>query len=157
MPATILVRVDWDSLVRGQTIPGEVCEVPGVGPVALSTVEALLASGDAFVVALLTKGEDVVSAAHLGRRPTAVQKSALLWRDPTCVVEGCNATLRLEGDHRTPWADTKVTVVSDMDHLCGHHHDLKTYKGWALVAGVGTRPMVPPDDPRHPRHVPTRR
>jgi len=33
------------------------------------------------------------------------------------------------------------------------HHDKKTYDGWALVAGSGKRPMVPPDDPRHPGRV----
>ena len=36
--------------------------------------------------------------------------------------------------------------------VSGYHHDLKTYKGWALVEGSGKRPMVPPDDPRHPRY-----
>jgi hypothetical protein len=149
------VRADWDSLVRGYPIAGEMCEIAGVGPVAVSTVEAMMASGDAFLVALLTKGVDVVSAAHLGRRPTAVQKSALLWRDPTCRAEGCDATVRLEADHRTPWVETKVTLVPDLDHLCGYHHDLKSYKGWALVAGVGKRPMVPPDDPRHPGRAAT--
>ena len=149
-PATILVRVDWDSLVRGHPMAGERCEMAGVGPVPVSVVEEMMASGDAFLVALLTKGADVVNVAHLGRRPTAAQRSALLWRDPTCRAEGCNAAVRLEMDHRTQWADTRITLAPDMDLLCGHHHDLKTHKGWALVEGAGSRPMVPPDDPRHP-------
>ena len=38
--------------------------------------------------------------------------------------------------------------------LCGHHHDLETLFGWALVVGEGKRPMVPPDDPRHPKNKP---
>ena len=38
-----------------------------------------------------------------------------------------------------------------LDPLCDPDHDLKTYEGWALVEGKGKRPMVPPDDPRHPR------
>ena len=34
--------------------------------------------------------------------------------------------------------------------MCDHDHDLKTYKGWALVEGTGIRAFVPPGDPRHP-------
>lgn len=28
------------------------------------------------------------------------------------------------------------------------------YGGWALVEGTGKRPLVPPDDPRHPHNRP---
>ena len=34
-----------------------------------------------------------------------------------------------------------------------YHHHQKTVHGWALVDGTGKRPMVPPDDPRHPNHT----
>jgi hypothetical protein len=47
-------------------------------------------------------------------------------------------------------SDDQVTELANLDPLCGHHHRLKTHDGWALIAGVGKRPMVPPDDPRHP-------
>lgn len=63
---------------------------------------------------------------------------------------GCNDHVRLEADHRMDWARTKVTLLSCIDHLCDHHHDLKTYKGWALVEGTGKRAMVAPGDARHP-------
>ncbi len=91
----------------------------------------------------------MASVTHLGRGPSAAQRIALLWRDPKCVVEGCNA-VRTEVDHRIPWAQTHHTRLDELDNVCDHHHDLKTYEGWALVAGSGRRPMVPPDDPRHP-------
>lgn len=112
----------------------------------------MIASGDAFLAAVVTKGVDVVSVAHLGRRPTAHQQTGLEWRIPECTTLGCNATLRLENDHRAPWAATKVTLLSCLDPLCKRGHDRKTYKGWALVEGTGKRPMVPPHDPRHPRN-----
>jgi hypothetical protein len=32
----------------------------------------------------------VATVAHLGRRPTAFQLTALQWQDPICDVEGCN-------------------------------------------------------------------
>ena len=61
---------------------------------------------------------------------------------------------RLEIDHDTGWATTHTTRVDDANCLCDHHHDLKTYFGWAMVAGTGPREMVPPDDPRHPKNRP---
>ena len=45
-------------------------------------------------------------------------------------------------------------ILDELDHVCHTHHDLHSHHGWALVAGTGKRPMVPPDDPRHPAHDP---
>lgn len=91
--------------------------------------------------------------AHLGRRPSAFQQTALDWLAPTCRVEGCDAAGRLEYDHRHGWAATHRTTLDGIDRLCAGHHDRKTYDGWALVAGTGKRPMVAPDDPRRPGHA----
>jgi hypothetical protein len=79
---------------------------------------------------------------------------AMLWTSPTCTVEGCSRTI-VEHDHRNgaEWATTHCTKLSDLDRLCCGHHDLHTRLGWALVAGTGKRPMVPPDNPRHPLYV----
>ena len=148
----ILVRVDHSAMVRGYTIDGEVCEVVGFGPVSPQLVYDLIDSGDPFLKALLTKGKDVMSVAHLGRRPNAHQKTALDWLFPTCAAEGCGGRGRyLETDHRVDLANCHITVVDLLDRLCNFDHDLKTYQGWALVEGRGKRPFVPPDHPRHPR------
>ena len=107
--------------------------------------------GDAVLKLVITKGVDVANVTHLGRGPSAAQRAALLWSSPTCVVQGCN-NVRTEADHRVPYAQTHHTRLDELDGVCKHHHDLKTYEGWALVAGSGRRPMVAPDDPRHPAH-----
>ncbi|MGI8683672.1 MAG: DUF222 domain-containing protein [Acidimicrobiales bacterium] len=151
-PVKVIVRIDWDALIRGWPIDGEVCEIAGLGPVAVSAVRAMIASGDSFLAAVVTKGVDVVNVAHLGRRATAFQRSGLEWLSPECITLGCNAKARLEIDHRVDWADSKITMLRFLEHHCSHHHDLKTVHGWALVEGTGKRLMVPPDDPRHPRH-----
>jgi uncharacterized protein DUF222 len=148
----VLVRVDFEALLRGIVADGEVCEIAGFGPVPVSVVEALLAQGDTFLAAVITKGVAVTGVAHLGRRPTAAQRSALEWLYPTCAVEGCSALAR-QIDHRVDWAKTHITLLDLLDGYCGHHHDLKTYDGWALVEGVGKRAFVPPSDPRHPRNA----
>jgi hypothetical protein len=151
-PTKVIVRVDWDALLRGWPIDGEVCEIAGLGPVPVNVVRAMLGSGDAFLAGVVTKGEDVVNVFHLGRKPVAVQATALQWQSPTCITEGCNNHRRLEKDHRNDWAETKVTLLRWLEHHCEHCHDLKTRLGWALVEGKGKRPLVPPDDPRHPHY-----
>jgi hypothetical protein len=153
--AKLLVRVDLDALLRGHPIDGEVCEIAGYGPVAVSAVRDLLADPDSFLAAIVTKGVQVTGVAHLGRRARAHQATALEWLNPTCATDGCTQTARLESDHRVPWARTKITLVELMDRLCEHCHDLKTHHGWALAAGTGKRPLVPPTDPRHPERQPT--
>ncbi|HVF33100.1 MAG TPA: DUF222 domain-containing protein [Acidimicrobiales bacterium] len=151
-PTKVVVRVDWDALVRGWPVEAEVCEIAGLGPVPVSVVRAMLASGDAVLAAVVTKGVDVANVVHLGRKPTVYQGTALDWLSPTCATEGCNRTDRLETDHREDWARTRVTLLRWLERHCHRCHQKKTRDGWALVPGQGKRPLVPPDDPRHPRH-----
>ena len=142
--AKIIMRVDHAAYFRGHTKPDELCEITGIGPVPVSTIDRFLNEG-AFLAAVVTKGVDVHSVAHLGRGFTAPQRTALEFRDPECAVVDCSRTDGLERDHRTNWAETRHTAVDDADRLCDHHHDLKTYQGWALESGSGKRKMLPPD------------
>jgi hypothetical protein len=142
-----LLRVDLEALARGRTDGDELCELTGIGAVPVARARALL--GDSTLRLVITKGVDVVNVTHLGRGPTAAQRIAVLWSSPTCVVEGCTRT-RVEIDHRDDWSKVKRTELANLDALCKHHHDRKTRERWALVRGTGKRPMVPPDDPRHP-------
>jgi hypothetical protein len=147
-----LVRVDVEALTRGEVTGEERCEITGLGPVPVRVARRLL--GDAVLHLVLTRGRDVATVAHLGRGPSAAQKLALLWTQPTCSRAGCDQPWTYaEVDHRTPWAATHHTVLDDLDRLCRHDHRLKTHHGWALVAGTGKRDMVPPDHPAHPDHT----
>ena len=110
--------------------------------------------GDATWKLIVTKGIDVANVTTLSRKATAAMLAALQWRSPVCTVEGCGRTIT-QIDHRVPWAETRHTTLSELDPLCHHDHALKTHHGWELIPGTGTRPMVPPDDPRHPRHRPS--
>jgi hypothetical protein len=150
----IIVRVDLGALLRGRPVEGEVCEIAGFGPVAVSALLDMIDSDDPFLAAVVTRGQQVLGVAHMGRRPNASQQTALEWLYPSCANEGCSARARLDYDHRLDWADSHVTVLDLLDRLCGHCHALKTRKNWLLVDGRGKRPLVPPDDPRHPRNHP---
>jgi hypothetical protein len=147
-----LVRVDHAALVRGEVEGDEVCEIAGLGPIPARVARDLL--GDAVVKLILTKGVDVVNVTHLGRGPTVAQKIALWWRTPQCTTLDCTRVQRIQFDHREEWRKTHHTRLDEGDGLCGHCHDLKTRFGWALVDGTGKRPIVPPDDPRHPKNKP---
>jgi hypothetical protein len=150
--AKVLVRVDFDTLLRGYPIDGEICEIAGYGPIAVTAATAIITSGDAFLAAIVTQGQQVLGVSHYGRKALAHQATALEWINPTCAVDGCTQHTRLETDHRDPWANTKLTLLDLLDRLCDHHHDLKTRKNWALTPGHGKRPFVPPTDPRHPNN-----
>ncbi len=153
-PVKLLLRVDYDAWLRGVAAPGETCELAGYGPIPMSVAQELIATGDPFVAAILTKGEKLVGVAHLGRKPTAYQESALEWLYPTCAARGCSDRGRLERDHEIDWTKTYFTMLDHLDLLCHHHHRMKTIHNWALVPGTGKRDFVPPDDPRHPCHHP---
>ena len=109
---------------------------------------------------MLTHWLEVRNVTSLGRGPTAAQKVALLWEQPTCSVERCGRRARLEADHTTgaEYATTRHTRLDELDRLCDQHHDKKTYDGWGLVPGTGVRPMVPPEHPATPEalHFPSR-
>jgi hypothetical protein len=143
-----LLRLDVDALRRGAVHGQELCEIAGIGPIPVTVARDLL--GDAIIKLIITRGVDVLNVTHLGRGPTAAQRAALLWRNPSCTVQGCTRT-RIEFDHRDPWANTHHTRLDQLDPLCKFHHDQKTHLGYALIPGSGKRPIVPPNDPRHPK------
>ena len=149
----VIARVDLDALFRGYPIDGETCDVAGV-PVAVSAIDDILSSAGTFLAAVVTKGEELVGVAHLGRAPTAKQQTGLEWLYPTCAAEGCSQAARLQRDHRVDWAKSKVTLFELLDLLCPFHHRLKTTANWMLTEGRGKRPFVPPEDERHPQHAP---
>ncbi len=152
-PPKIIVRVDLEALLRGFPTEGEVCEIAGFGPVAVSAVRDMIDTDDPFLTAVATRGQELVGVAHLGRRPNALQQTALQWLYPSCANEACSAQARLDYDHRVDWARTHLTVLDLLDRLCGHCHALKTRQNWSLVEGRGKRALVPPEDRRHPRNA----
>jgi hypothetical protein len=142
-PATIVVRVDKSAFDRGRSEPGEVCEVPGVGPIPVSVARKL--ADDAILKALITDGTDVRSVSHLGRTIPARLRTAVEELYPTCAVEGCEVDRWLEIDHKIPVADGGPTEMPNLQRLCPHHHDEKHTNGRRTRAGPG-----PPSPDRGP-------
>ncbi len=62
---TVHVVVGNETLKSGELVAGEVCEIPGVGPVDVNWVREQL--GTAFVTAIIKNGKDILTVAHFGR------------------------------------------------------------------------------------------
>jgi hypothetical protein len=150
-----ILRIDYETLVRGAVEGEEMCEIRGLGPIPVRIARDLL--GDAILKLVITKGVDVVSVTHLGRSATMAQQVALWWQSHMCTRDTCTRAQRLQNDHGPEWRTTKHTRLSELDPVCGPDHDLKTNHGWDFVNGKGRRAMVPPDDPRHPKYRPPKR
>jgi hypothetical protein len=145
--ALVTLRVDLDALRRGTLAPGETCQIPGVGPVSVDTARDLM--GDALVDLVITNGVDVTTICHLGRSiPTALRK-AVVDRDRTCVVPGCDATQGLEMDHwGIAFDDDGPASLENIARLCSHHHDLRTHRGFRLGGGPGRWTWEAPATPK---------
>jgi hypothetical protein len=134
-------------LLRGEVAEGELCEIAGLGPVDLATVEDWI-GGDAIKAAIVTEGVDIRSIVHLGRSPIELQRTALQWHCAgTCAIERCTSTARMEIDHVAEWAATHRTTLDDLALVCGHHHDLKTHHRYRFgpLGTDGKRTLIAPD------------
>jgi hypothetical protein len=142
---TVHIVIDHAALVRGNTIDGERCEIPGVGPLSVSSVRVLL--GDAFLTAIIKKGRDIATVAHLGRHVPAEVRTAMIVGGRECAVEGCECNGYLELDHsEVDFAAGGPTAYRNLTWLCYSHHRLKS-SGWVLGPPnpfSGKRPLRPP-------------
>jgi hypothetical protein len=143
--AAIEVRVDHAAFVRGHAERGEVCEIPGVGPIPVATARTLAA--DAVVTAVVTDGVDVTTIARVDRTIPVALRQALEARDPVCVAAGCAVRDRLEIDHVVPFADGGPTALDNLARLCRWHHHLKTHRGFRLERAGARWHWLPPPDP----------
>jgi hypothetical protein len=140
----IHVVVDHEALMRGHTVTGERCEIPGIGPIPVTVARRM--SEDAYLKLILTKGVDVIGVTHAGRTIPAHLRSALEVRDPTCIVPRCDMHRNLEIDHRSGFGRTQVTRLDELGRLCRWHHYQKTCLGYTYRGGPGTWEWIPPAD-----------
>ena len=133
---SVHVRIDLDALRQGYAGPGQVCEIPGVGPISVRRAREVM--GDALTRLVITDGVDVPAICNVKRTIPAAIGSALLERDPTCVVPGCDQSRHLQIDHwQVDFADDGPTEWWNLVRLCPHHHRLKTDKLFRLEGRAG--------------------
>jgi Domain of unknown function (DUF222) len=142
---TTHVVIDFEALQRGHALEGETCEIPGVGPVNTLWVREVL--GSAFVTAIVKKGKDITTVAHLGRHIPAELRTALIVSGRECSIEGCSGREYLELDHcEVDFAKGGLTEWRNLAWVCSIHHDRKS-SGWILGPPdpvTGKRKLHPP-------------
>ena len=143
-PKTLVtLRVDLDALRRGSLGPGELCEIPGVGPIPIQRARALM--GDSICHLVITNGVDITTVCHLGRTIPAHLRTALTERDRTCVVPGCDVAQGLEIDHWViPVEDGGPASMDNLVRICRNHHRLRHHKGFVLSGAPGAWRWDPP-------------
>jgi hypothetical protein len=146
--ATTILRVDLDALRRGSVGEGEICEIPGVGPVPVEVARQHL--GEDLVDVVITNGVDVTTICRLGRAIPVPLQIAIAERDQyRCVVPGCGVTNGLERDHwRVDFAKGGVASMDNLALLCAHHHKKKTHHDFTLVGGPDRWQLLPPEQPK---------
>ena len=153
--AHVQVRVDYETLVRGWVTGGEVCEIPGVGPVSVEWARSLL--GDALLDLFISDGVDVRTVVRPRRKIPTPLLTAITERDQCCVVPGCGKRKGLEKDHwRRPVKDGGEASYENLVLLCSHHHSLRTHRGWVLTNENGRWQFEPPEQTT-PRGTPKRK
>jgi hypothetical protein len=153
---TMHVRCDLGALRRGSLGSGEVCEIPGVGPIPIERARELL--GQALVDVVITDGVDVTTVVRLGRHIPTPLLTAITERDQYCVVPGCGKRLGLEKDHcQVDYAEGGVVSYDNIAKLCHHHHQMKTHQGYRLAGGPGRWEWITPDRPVTPKRPARRR
>jgi Domain of unknown function (DUF222) len=142
------IVIDHGALVRGQALAGEQCEIAGVGPVSVAWVRELL--GEAFVTAVVKRGKDITTVAHLGRHIPAEVETALIVSGRECDIEACHGRGYLERDHsEIDHAKGGPTALWNLQWLCATHHKRKT-AGWVLGERdpVTRKRALSPPEPR---------
>jgi len=153
--AMVQLRVDLEALRRGSVTDGETCEIPGVGPVPVTTARELL--GDAWVDLVISDGVDVTTICRMGRTLPTPLRTAIVERDRQCVVPGCDVANGLEFDHwQIDYAAGGPVSMENIARLCHYHHYLRTHQKFVLSGGPGKWRFDPPEHP-NPRRRPKRR
>jgi hypothetical protein len=142
-PHAVRVRVDLPALLRGRTESGEVCEIPGVGPIGVGHAREVLSHG--LLQLVITDGVDVQTVVSNTRHVPAPLKIAIAERDRTCKIRGCDCDRMLERHHTHDYVDSHRTTYTELGNLCPKHHDLVTNKKYETIDnGDGTWDLRPP-------------
>ena len=140
----LVVHIDFQTMLRGRPLPGELCEIAGVGPVPVELIADL--EGNPFIKAVIRDGTDIRTVCHFGRHIPAELRTALETRDPVCSVPGCDKDWRLELDHNLiDFANDGPASWWNIDPKCRHHHRQKTHEGYRLQGPPGARKWIGPD------------
>ncbi|HEX2148574.1 MAG TPA: hypothetical protein VHI31_00145 [Actinomycetota bacterium] len=148
--AVVHLRVDYAAIERGFLERGEICEVPGIGPVPLKAARQMLFDSRQVVIAV--EGDDIRMVKGIGHSiPDKLRRAVYERCDYKCVVPGCLTCHQgLDIDHTTGVKQGGPTELYNLALLCSFHHRLKTHHGYRLqhyrYRWIWLGPHDPPPD-----------
>jgi hypothetical protein len=148
-PLDARLHADRDAMDRGYALPGERCELEGIGPIPVTMARAMLDDARVTLVGHDRDG-DITHISSLKRTIPAKLRRWVEQAYPCCGVDGCTDDWRLEIDHMVAVEDRGPTSKDNLWRICRHHHKLKTFYGWRVCGPPGARNLVAPDDPDPP-------
>lgn len=130
--AVVHLRLDYAAIQRGQLERGEICEVPGIGPISLEAARQMLSDSRQVVIAV--EGDDIRMVKGIGHTiPDKLRRAVYERDDFRCVVPGCLTYHHgLDIDHTTGVKQGGPTELYNLALLCSFHHRLKTHHGFRL-------------------------
>jgi hypothetical protein len=128
---TACVLVGLQPLLNGKTGPGEICEIPGVGPVPVAHAREVLSHG--LLQLVITDGVDIQTVVSPTRHVPTALKIAIALRDRTCKIRGCDRDRMLERHHTPPFEQSHRTTYTELGNLCPKHHDLVTNRRYTTT------------------------
>ena len=153
--AVVHLRLDYAAIERGYLEQGDICEVPGIGPIPLKAAKAFL--GDSYRVGILMNGEDIRSVKGLGHSiPDRLRRGVYERDNLRCVVPGCSTDYcGHQIDHVEEVEKGGPTKLYNLALLCRWHHSLKTHHGYRLQhyrhRWIWLGPNDPPPDENDPQ------
>jgi hypothetical protein len=115
------------------------CQLVGYGPIPAGTARDWLTSAPTWrrLVTDPVTGH-LLDYGPLVRHPPPKLRQFVNTRDQTCTFPGCHQPARrCDNDHTAPWrADGTggTTSATNLQPLCRHHHNLKTFNHWHVIA-----------------------
>jgi hypothetical protein len=126
------IQVGLQSLLAGETVPGEVCEIPGVGPVPVAHAREVLSHG--LLELVISDGVDVQTVVSTTRYVPKALKIAIDVRDQgRCKIRDCDHTRAIERHHTLGFAEHRITRYGVLGGVCPNHHDLITHRGYEVI------------------------
>ena len=145
-----VVRADASAIARGHTVAGEICEIPGIGPIDVEKAIELL--GSATVRILIKQGRDVRTVATTTRYiPPELSFAIAEKANFECTNRACSHSLFIDYDHDELFSVGRDTSYCNLDGLCSQCHGLKTHHGYTIHHhDDGTTSLIPPEDDPDP-------
>ena len=124
----VVLSIDGDVLAFDTD--GE-CALHNGPALAPETVRRLSCDASAVLMVRGPTGEVLDVGRKTRTIPRAIRR-ALRTRDKTCRWPGCDEARYLDGHHGIHWSHLGPTKLTNLVHLCWHHHFLVHEGGWTL-------------------------